>query len=68
MAEEEVSRLRAVAEADEPVAACLRRVDELPVVLELEVAAHASTSTVKRDAASSARRSASLESSPTAIT
>ena len=68
VAEEEVSRLRVVAETREAVAAGLRGVEELAVVREVEGAGHASTSTSNRAAAASARRSASRESSATAIT
>ena len=68
VAEEEVSRLWIGAKVREAIAAGLRGLQELAVVRELEVAGHASTSTVNRDAASSARRSASPEFSPTAIT
>ena len=59
VAEEEVARLRALAEAREAVAAGLRRLEELAVVVEVEGARHAATSTSSRAAAASARRSAS---------
>ena len=57
--EEEVARLGAVTETGEPVAAGLRGFEQLPVVIELERARHAATSTSSRAAAASARRTAS---------
>ena len=62
VAEEDVAALGALLEEAEAVAAGLRRVEDLRVVRELEVAAHAaaSTSTSSSVAACSARRSASV--------
>ena len=59
---------RSAVEVREPVAARLRRLDDLPVVREVERAAHDSTSTVSSRAAASARSSAATLVSAVAIT
>ncbi len=70
VAEQQVAGLRLAVEAGEAVAARLRRLQQLPVVLQVEAAAQsaASTSTSSSVAAASARSSASTFVSPTAIT
>ena len=55
-------------EVGEPIAARQRRLDDLPVVLEVEGAAHDSTSTFSSRAAASARSSAATLVSAVAIT
>src|SRR5262245_1447924 len=69
VAEQEVPGGRLAVEEREAIAAGARRVEELPVMREIERAAHAaSTSTSSNRAAASARSSASTLVSATAIT
>jgi hypothetical protein len=67
VAEQHRPLLRRVLEQGEPVAARLGRREQLPVVVEVERAAH-STSTRSSRAAASARCSASTDVSAVAIT
>jgi len=67
VAEEHGAGLGRPLEEREPVAARLRRLEQLAVVLEVEGAAH-STSTASSRAAASARCSASTDVSAVAIT
>ena len=68
MAQDHRAVLRRALEAREAIAAGFGGRDDLAVVREVEGAAHASTSTVSSLAAASARSSAAMFVSATAIT